>query len=144
MAVAEDDNVWIMRRIERKTAMPLARAIASRSKHALPILGILRCGASNCQLVKLQTVRFIFFKKNLGILHICVGTWGRAFRCGASDFGFGFKNAARATIPWLRPLPHSSVFFATQDNGRRRPGEHFGFSFRLGCQWGYHRVWIVS
>ena len=37
MAVAEDDNVWIMCRIERKTAMPLARAIASRSKHALPI-----------------------------------------------------------------------------------------------------------
>jgi len=46
MAVAEDDNVWIMRRIERKTAIPLARAIASRSKHALPIL-LSRSG--NCQ-----------------------------------------------------------------------------------------------
>ena len=60
-----------------------------------------------------------------------------------SDFVFGFKNAARATIPWLRPLPQRSVFFATSNNGRRRPGEGFGFSFRLGRQWGYHRVWIV-
>jgi hypothetical protein len=34
-------------------------------------------------------------------------------RCGASDFCFRFKNAARATVPWLWPLPQRSVFFAT-------------------------------
>jgi hypothetical protein len=60
MAVADDDNVWIMRRIERETAMPLARAIASRSKHALPILykHVVATG------LELQTV-CLFFKKNL-------------------------------------------------------------------------------
>ena len=72
-----------------------------------------------------------------------VDTWGRGFRCCASDLGFGFEIATRATIPWLRPLPQRSVFFTTSDNGRRSPGEGFDFSFRFGCQWGYHRVWIV-
>ena len=42
-----------------------------------------------------------------------VDTWIRDFRCGASDFCFSFKNAARATVPWQWPLPQRSVFFAT-------------------------------
>ena len=72
-----------------------------------------------------------------------IQTWDRGFPCDASDFRFGFEIAARTTIPWFRPLPQCNVFFTTSDNGRRRPGEGFGFSFRLGCQQGYHRVWIV-
>ena len=28
-------------------------------------------------------------------------------------------------------------------HGRWRLDEGFGFSCRFGCQWGYHRVWIV-
>ncbi len=41
------------------------------------------------------------------------------------------------------PLPQWRVFFTTWGNGRRRPDDGFGFTCRLGCQWGYHRVWIV-
>ncbi len=70
-----------------------------------------------------------------------LGGWG--FRCGVSDVCFSFKNAARATVPWQWPLPQRSVFFPTWGNGRRRPGEGFGFECRLECRWGYHRVWIV-
>jgi hypothetical protein len=36
-----------------------------------------------------------------------------------------------------------NVFFVTSGNGRRRLGEGFVFSCRVGCLWGYHRVWIV-
>jgi hypothetical protein len=54
--------------------------------------------------------KLLFISYRIGIW---VGTWGRGFRCGASDFCFSFKNAARATVPWLWPLPQRSVFFET-------------------------------
>ena len=41
------------------------------------------------------------------------GSRARPSHSCASDFCFSFKNAARATIPWLRPLPQRSVFNAT-------------------------------
>ncbi len=66
-----------------------------------------------------------------------------AFAAVLPTFSFSFKNAARATVPWQWPLPQRSVVFATYGNGRRRPGEGFGFACRRGCQWGYHRAWIV-
>ncbi len=87
------------------------------------------------------------------LIDIWVGTWVRGFHWGASDFCFRFKNASPATVPLPQvsvffvtvqwPLPQVSVFFTTWGNGRRRPGEDIGFTCRLGCQWGYDRVWIV-
>jgi hypothetical protein len=50
----------------------------------------------------------------------------------------GMSPFKKTKIRKLHVLP-----FINLCDGRRRPGEGFGFSCRLGCKWGCHRIWIV-
>jgi hypothetical protein len=52
--------------------------------------------------------------------------------------GLQFRITVASPLPSAQRLP---LRRETMVGGAL--GEGFGFSFRLGCQWGYHRVWIV-
>ncbi len=86
------------------------------------------------------------------LMGICVVIWGLVregwvfhvprFSVETEDLGRRpCCYRVRQIYPWGYKF---SVFFTTWGNGRRHPGEGFGFECQLGCQWGYHRVWIVS